>query len=150
VRGALKEEGRRRGEGGEAPGCGGRPQPGRNGRRRELGDGADRWAPPFSRRERGRRWSGPAGKKWAASSAGPSRAGGKKEKEGRVGKVGCREIWTKLGRGEEEKKGEGRGGFEVCFFPFFKSFLNNFSNSFKIKPFTFFYNIFSQIILKIF
>jgi hypothetical protein len=48
----------------------------------KVDDGPDRWAPPFSRQERGRRWSGPAGKKWAASSTGPSRAGGKKNKGG--------------------------------------------------------------------
>jgi hypothetical protein len=52
VRDALKEEGRRRGEGGEAPGCAGRPRPGRRGGRLEVGDALDRWVPPVGDRER--------------------------------------------------------------------------------------------------
>jgi hypothetical protein len=63
VCGALKEKGRRRGGGGEAPGCGGRPRPERKGRQRKVEEGHDRWAHlSAGGREREGMWASGIGK----------------------------------------------------------------------------------------
>jgi hypothetical protein len=115
--GALKEKGRRRGEGESTPGSGGGRR-GRGGAAPEVGDDPDRWAPPVSGvRVRGELAGrlGVSGPRWF----GPR--GGKKEKKDRWARWAGKRV-----------------GLFVCFFSFFSipflsfSFQTLTQNLFKI------------------
>jgi hypothetical protein len=96
VRGALKEKGRRRRVGGEAPGCGGTAWPW-GVRRLDVEDGPDRWAPPVGRRKR------EGEERWAGGRFRGPEAERAAERKGERKKTGQR--WVGLKEGGREREG---------------------------------------------